>query len=95
MLNEKYQKRIKKSIAKHLKKGVKVFIFGSAAESKNFNDVDIAIMSKRKVDELKLSLIREDLENSTFPYKVDIIDLNKTERKFREKVLKGEIIWLT
>lgn len=95
MLDKKYQTQIKKIIAKFFKKNAKVFIFGSAAESKNFNDVDIGVINKSRVDELKLILAKEELENSALPYKIDIIDFNKVEKKFREKVLKGKIIWLT
>ena len=93
MLDKKYQKRITEIIKKHLGKNVKAFVFGSSVKKENFNDIDVAIMGEN-IDLKKISSIINELEESLIPYKVDIIDLNKTDEKFKNKILKGKIIWL-
>ncbi|MBA7557063.1 hypothetical protein ES705_49793 [subsurface metagenome] len=41
----------------------------------------------------ELILLREKMENSNMPYKVDIVDLSQTSREFKEKALKEGILW--
>jgi len=94
MLRTKYQNQIKTVIAKHLGRKVKIFIFGSSVKDKKFNDIDVGVMGGN-IRESKLSLIREELENSPLPYKVDVINFNKADKKFKEKVLGDKILWLT
>lgn len=98
MLKKKYQNQIKKIILNNLKGNikngnVKIFIFGSGVNDKKFNDIDVGIIGKN-IDESKLSLIREDFDKSQIPYKIDLINFNQTDKKFRDKALKGKIIWL-
>ncbi len=40
-------------------------------------------------------LIKEDLENSTIAYKVDVVDFETVDKKFKNKVFKNKIIWIT
>lgn len=93
MLRIKYQNQIKTNIAKHLGRKVKIFIFGSSVKDKKFNDIDVGVMGEG-ISESKLSLIREELENSILPYKVDVINFNKVDKKFKKKVLEDKILWL-
>lgn len=93
MLNKKYQNQIKSIIFKHFAGNVKIFIFGSSVESKKFGDIDVGIIGKG-VDKSRLGLIREELENSSIPYKVDLIDFNEVGEKFKEKVFKGKLLWI-
>ena len=94
MIRTKYQNQIKTVITKHLGRKVKIFIFGSSVKDKKFNDIDIGVMGGN-IRESKLSLISEELENSPLPYKVDVINFNKVDKKFKEKVLEDKILWLT
>ena len=56
----------------------KIYLFGSRAKKKAtpYSDVDIAIRSDN-LDAAKLAKIRFVIEESDFPYKVDLIDLSK------------------
>jgi predicted nucleotidyltransferase len=63
-------------------------------DSKNFADIDLAIVSKTPVEEKIIQLIREDLEESTLPYKFDVVDINKSNDPFRARVLNGSKIWI-
>jgi predicted nucleotidyltransferase len=89
-----YVDRIKEVLQKHLTHNEKVFIFGSSVESEKFGDVDLAVVSGQLVDEKILRSIREDLEESTLPYKFDLVDINQTNDPFRTIVLSGPKIWI-
>jgi hypothetical protein len=94
MVDEDYIIRIKKILEKHLTYNEKVFIFGSSVENEKFGDVDLAIVSEQIVDEKVMRHIREDLEESTLPYKFDLVDINQTNDSFRTRVLNGPKIWI-
>ncbi|HIC09353.1 MAG TPA: nucleotidyltransferase domain-containing protein [Aquificales bacterium] len=73
---------------------VEVYLFGSRARGdfSPYSDVDIAILSRRDLSE-KLTLLREILEESNFPLKVDIVELKKAPYLV-ETVKKEGIRWL-
>ncbi len=94
MVKEKYKKEIKKIIQKHLGKDFDIFIYGSAVQKQKYNDIDVGIRGRKKNPE-KMYLVEEDLENSTIPYKVDVVDFEIVDKKFKDKVFKNKIIWIT
>jgi len=56
--------------------------------------MDVGILPKGEMNESQISLLRERIENSNIPYKVDVIDLSQTSKEFAQKVLReGMIIW--
>ncbi|MBU1118845.1 nucleotidyltransferase domain-containing protein [Patescibacteria group bacterium] len=95
MIKEIYQNRIKEIVTKNLPKEAKVFVFGSSVMEDHFSDVDIGIVSKEKIDRELMVAITNDLEESELPYLFDVIDFGTVESDFKEKVLKGDILWLT
>lgn len=85
---------IKKIIYKHLPKDkYNTFIFGSRAGSsaRAWSDFDIGIKGEEKVPLSTIGLIKEDLENSRIPYKVDIVDFCRVPQKFRTVAQKKTI----
>lgn len=75
-------------------KNGKYYIFGSRAKGtfKEFSDVDIAIdLNPNKLEPETLAKILIDFEDSLFPYKVDIIDLNGIDKKFFDYI-KNDLI---
>ena len=74
---------------------VKIVLFGSRARGDYLktSDIDIGILPKGKINKKKLVLLREKVENSNIPYKVDVVDLSQTSREFAEKALKEGILW--
>ena len=38
-------------------------------------------------------MLKEKMERSNIPYKVDIVDLSQTSREFKEKALKEGVVW--
>jgi len=74
---------------------VNIILFGSRARGDytKTSDIDIGILPKGRINKKKLILLREKLENSNIPYKVDVVDLSQTSSKFREKALKEGKVW--
>lgn len=69
--------------------GTKCYIFGSRAKGreKKYSDVDIAIDDGgTPIDIMVLSKLISTFEDSSFPYKVDILDLNDTSEKFKNLI---------
>lgn len=82
-LEDKYIDFIKKTISKYLG-SFEVYLYGSRVKgtSKKYSDVDIPLLSDELTEDIK-SKINIDFENSTFPFKVDIIDLKTISDDFK------------
>lgn len=74
---------------------VSIALFGSYAKGsvKMSSDVDIAIIPKGEWDQSKLTLLREKLEESNIPCKVDIVDFSLVSPEFRRLALQKAIWW--
>ena len=94
MLEKKYQDQLKAIVRQHLPADqYKVFIFGSSTRKERFGDVDIAVQGK--ADWRETMNLRESLEESTFPYFVDVVDFDAADESFRNYVLDNEPkIWI-
>lgn len=86
-LDEKYIDFIKEKISKHLK-SCTIYIFGSRAKNtaKKYSDIDIALDCKDLYENILLK-IKNEFENSTLPYEVDVIDLNNISEKFKKNII--------
>ena len=74
---------------------VKIYLFGSWAKgtASRSSDIDLAIDSKVPLPPAALSTLRERLEESTLPWRVEVVDLRNAPSSFREKVLREGILW--
>ncbi len=75
---------------------VVVVLFGSRAREDYLktSDIDIGILPKGTMNKDRLTLLRERMENSNIPYKIDVVDLSETSEGFTQKALReGIIIW--
>jgi predicted nucleotidyltransferase len=66
-----------------------IYLFGSRAKGKAtpYSDIDIALRGTKALG-TKLTLVREAIENSDIPYKVDLIDLSRAP--YLETVVERE-----
>lgn len=68
----------------------KVWIFGSRARGdyKKFSDIDIlfSLSEGKKLPQGFLSQIKENLDNSSLPYKVDIVDIKELAQSYQSFV---------
>ncbi len=74
-----------------------IFFFGSRVrgEQNPASDYDFAVHSAVEIS-ASLSLLREELEESNIPQKVDLVDLKQTSEEFRSVILReGVILWRT
>lgn len=86
----------KKIVLKELKNSdCKVFLFGSRATKENhrFSDMDIGIIAGKKFNKKILFVLKEKLNESVIPFKVDVVDFINVSQKFKEEALKHVIQW--
>lgn len=93
MIKEKYLNLISEMIIKTSKdQNLKFFIFGSSLKKKHFGDVDLGVVGK--IEKQKIRELKEDFENSTLPYFVDIINFNEVSTEFKNNVFNNDILWI-
>lgn len=95
-LDDKTKKILKMVIFKYLNSNeVKVFVFGSRATNTNvkFSDIDLGLISAKKIGYNTVLKIEEELENSNIPYRVDVVDFSKVSDKFKE-VASKKVVYL-
>jgi predicted nucleotidyltransferase len=95
---QKILERVKHMIHQQLSgKQAKVYLFGSWArsEEKRSSDIDIAIEFETNDEPNRRTLIdiRHTLEESTIPYRMDIVDLNTADNFIIQKVREEGILW--
>ena len=73
-----------------------VYLFGSCArgDALRSSDIDVAVDAADALPRGLLSRIGEDLEESTIPYEVEIVDLREVSASMRTRVLKEGIAWI-
>ena len=83
-LDPKYIDFIKETILAEIP-NVEIYIFGSRMQGNalEYSDVDIALKDKEKISIESTLKLKVKFENSTFPYKVDIVDLKNLKDEFR------------
>ncbi|WP_138418768.1 nucleotidyltransferase family protein [Aquibacillus sediminis] len=74
---------------------VRVYLFGSWArqEEKNSSDIDIAIEPEFELSPMKWTDLIDTVEESTIPYKVEIVNLNHVGKELMENVKREGILW--
>lgn len=73
----------------------KVYLFGSWArgEEHRSSDIDIAVELPGEAPAGVLVRLREALEESTVPYRVDVVDLAEAVVELADKVRKEGVVW--
>ena len=74
---------------------VKIYLFGSMArgDARRASDIDVAILPIDRLPDSALSEIREELENSRIPYRVELVDLSKASDRFSSHVQRMGTLW--
>lgn len=74
---------------------VKVYLFGSWArkEERCSSDIDIAVERTLGTPANIFFRLREALEDSAVPYRVDVVDLTEATKELADKVMKEGIVW--
>lgn len=96
MSNEDYLEIVKKIVLENIPKDkFNVFLFGSRARDKHrFGaDIDIGVKGEEKLEEKIKSIIKDEIDESIVPFKVDIIDFYEVSDDFKKVALKDYILW--
>ena len=76
-------------------KSAKIYVFGSRANGKNhkFSDIDLLIepTASEVIKISELSKIKEQIEESRFPIKVDIVLMQDLAESYKSRVLMERI----
>ncbi|MEQ3723672.1 nucleotidyltransferase domain-containing protein [Alcanivorax sp.] len=74
--------------------GAHVFCYGSRARGDNqpFSDLDIMVEASVELSEL-ISQLQEQLTNSNFPYKVDLVELKDFAESYQSGYQQDKVPW--
>lgn len=73
-------------------RGARVYLFGSRARGTHhkFSDLDILVEAQDDLSDL-IGLLTEQLEESNFPYKVDIVDNRELAASYKKSVDRDKV----
>lgn len=77
-------------LRRYLEKGrYRIFLYGSWAslQARPTSDLDIAVLGSKPIDDMIFLKIKEELDNLPTLRTVDIVDLGRAEKVFRDNVL--------
>jgi predicted nucleotidyltransferase len=74
---------------------VTVYLIGSFArdDARPSSDIDIAVDPRSALPPGTIARLREELEESTIPQSVEVVDLRDTDPEFRERVRREGVVW--
>jgi hypothetical protein len=72
-----------------------VWLFGSCARGdvRQHSDIDIAILPRDDLPSAFFAVLAADIEESTIPYDVDLVDLRHADRALIDEVQREGIKW--
>ncbi len=93
-MHKKYKKELLFIIRKHVP-SCTVYLFGSRARSihQSGADIDLALNAGRKIGLAPILDIKADIEETTIPLFVDVVDMHTIDKDFKEEILKDGIVW--
>ena len=91
-LHSDHENLIKKILKKHVPKK-EVWAFGSRVKqtAKSSSDLDLVIISDKRIPSKTMTLLTLNLEESDLPFKVDILDWCQISDEFK-KVIQNQYI---
>lgn len=93
-VKERYKDELVAIITKYLP-DAKIYLYGSRARGthRNGSDIDLAVDTGAKVDWKMMMKIEDEIDESTIPLFVDVIDIHDVGKKFLEEIRSEWIIW--
>lgn len=93
---DKYVLEAKKLILDFMQnEDAKIYLFGSRARNTavRSSDIDVAIKYNGASNRRKIAALRDELEESTIPYMVDIVDMNEAASDLLTEIEREGIEW--
>jgi type I restriction enzyme S subunit len=77
----------------HLPQGAKAWVFGSRAtgRARHYSDLDLAIDAGRRLTLDETARLAEAFSDSDLPYKVDVVDWNDIEDRWRQTIVAQRV----
>lgn len=74
---------------------IKMYLFGSWATGKahRASDIDIAIDADKPIPRELLACLRERLEESHIPYRVEVVLLDEADHALQRRILAEGMLW--
>lgn len=70
------------------------FVFGSSTRKERFGDIDIGVVGNSRARK-DIANLKEQFEESTVPYVVDVVDFDDASEEFKDYVMHNEpLVWL-
>ena len=91
-----YIEKIRKCALEFMKdERVRIYLFGlwARGEARCESDVDIAIEGDDRLKASKISALRDFFEESTIPYRVDVVDMRRASEELKEEIRRDGILW--
>ena len=89
---EKLRRLVIDALAEH---DAAVYLFGSMAtgEVRHASDIDVAILPRDELPPIFFARLADAIEESTIPYRVDLVDLRRVTPAFRDDVVRTGVKW--
>lgn len=89
LTDEQYNQILEIIVKPLMKKGAKVYCYGSRArgDHQKFSDIDLMVESSSK-DKLKIPDLQENIQNSNFPFKVDLVHISDFAESYKSSYLR-------
>jgi len=93
-IKEKYKHELIRIILQHIP-GATIYLFGSRARGDftSTSDIDLAVDRGEAIPYSVLMKILMKFDETTIPFKIDLVDLSTASAALKEKVLKEGIKW--
>ena len=95
-IQKNYQEQLTAIIHEHLP-GCKIYLFGSRATNNHHpgSDIDLALDAKKIISFDTLVSMLIDIDNTTIPVKVDLVDIHAASNNFlKENIIREGIEWI-
>jgi uncharacterized protein len=95
-LDLKHFQLLEKLVINPLKNsGFKIWIFGSRArgDHRPYSDIDLLYQFPEQSTDFSrlISRLKEELEESSLPYKVDLVDINDLAESYKQNILRDRV----
>ena len=93
-IKTEYKQQLLAIVYKHVPECT-VYLFGSRArgDDQHGSDIDIAIDIGHPISYQTLLAIGIDIDETTIPMKVDVVDLHTASDELKKDILKEGIVW--